>query len=92
MGEEIESDAARDAPPLKLAVSLLQDHSGEIEFSLPIVGSLDDPQFDLGEVTSQAVGGLIGKALTSPFSLIGGLFESEGELSFAHFAPGRAVL
>ncbi|MFN4118592.1 DUF748 domain-containing protein [Acidovorax sp.] len=79
--------------PVKLAVSLLADRNGVIDLELPISGSLNDPQFRLGPVIGKLVLNLIGKALTSPFSLLAGaLGGSDAALGHVAFAPGSAVL
>ena len=36
---------AKDALPVGLAVSLLQDRQGQIDLNIPVSGSLDDPEF-----------------------------------------------
>ena len=81
-----------DAPnlPVQLAVSLLKNRAGEIDLSLPISGSLDDPQFSIGGLVVKAILNLIGKALTAPFALLGSMFGGGEELSQLDFAPGRS--
>jgi hypothetical protein len=80
--------------PVRLAVSLLKNSRGEINLDLPVAGSLDDPQFSIGAVVFRALGNLIVRAVTSPFSLIASAFGGSGsqELSYVEFEPGRAVL
>ncbi|MFC7410527.1 DUF748 domain-containing protein [Hydrogenophaga atypica] len=70
-----ERAADSDAPnlPVKLAVALLADRNGVIDINLPISGSLNDPQFRLGPVIGRLILGLIGKAVTAPFALLGNL-------------------
>ncbi|HEX4885730.1 MAG TPA: DUF748 domain-containing protein, partial [Casimicrobiaceae bacterium] len=46
-GDRVESPTATKLPVL-LAVALLKDARGVIDISLPISGSLDDPQFSVG--------------------------------------------
>ena len=67
-GEPVEG--APNSLPVKLAVALLADRQGVIDLDLPISGSLNDPQFRLGPVIGRIIVNLIGKALTSPFSLL----------------------
>lgn len=84
-----------DAPnlPVKLAVALLTDRNGVIDINLPIGGSLNDPQFRLGPIIFKAILNLIGKALTSPFSLLASALGGGGEeMSRVAFAPGSAQL
>ncbi|MDH4427833.1 MAG: DUF748 domain-containing protein [Acidovorax sp.] len=79
--------------PVKLAVALLADRNGVIDLDLPISGSLNDPQFRLGPVIGRIIVNLIGKALTSPFSLLASALGGSGtELSQVPFAPGSAAL
>ncbi|WP_440108625.1 DUF748 domain-containing protein [Acidovorax sp. BL-A-41-H1] len=79
--------------PVKLAVALLADRNGVIDLDLPISGSLNDPQFRLGPVIGRIIVNLIGKALTSPFSLLASALGGSGtELSQVPFAPGSATL
>ncbi len=90
-----ERDPGSTAPnlPLKLAVALLADSNGVIDINLPISGSLNDPQFRLGHIIVKLIFNLIGKAITSPFSLIAHAFGGDGEeLNHITFAPGSTVL
>ena len=89
-----EHSASLDAPnlPVKLAVALLADRNGVIDINLPISGSINDPDFRVGSIIWKMVLGLIGKAVTAPFSLISGAFASEEPLQQINFAPGRAEL
>jgi hypothetical protein len=76
--------------PVKLAVALLQDANGVIDLDLPITGSLDDPQFSVGALIWKVIVNLLNKALTSPFSLLGG--SGGKDLSVVAFEPGSARL
>jgi hypothetical protein len=78
-------------------VNLLKDSKGAIDVELPISGSLDDPQFDIGGLIAQVIGGLLKKAVTSPFSLLmaaaGGAAEaSADDLAFVDFGAGSSDL
>ncbi|MDP9902657.1 flagellar motor protein MotB [Variovorax ginsengisoli] len=91
-GEEV-----KDAPnslPVKLAVALLADRNGVIDVELPISGSLNDPQFSIGSLIFKALGNLIVKAVTAPFSLLTGGFGGggPGESGAIAFNPGSAAL
>jgi hypothetical protein len=91
-GDKVESPDAIKAPVL-LAVALLKDRNGNIEFDLPVSGSLDDPKFSVGGLVFRALVNLILKAVTAPFALLGSLAGSHGEeLAYVEFAPGSAVL
>ncbi len=87
--------AGSEAPnlPVKLAVALLADRNGVIDINLPVSGSLNDPQFKLAPLIFRLIFNLIGKAITSPFSLIAGAFGGGGEeMSQVVFTPGSKAL
>ncbi|HEY5898667.1 MAG TPA: DUF748 domain-containing protein [Burkholderiales bacterium] len=91
-GERVESETATKLP-VTLAVALLKDRNGVIDVSLPVSGSLDDPQFSIGGVIVRVIMNLIVKAVTAPFALLGQLFGGGGEqLAYLEFAPGSAAL
>jgi uncharacterized protein involved in outer membrane biogenesis len=90
-GERVDSPDATKLPVL-LAVALLKNRRGEIDINLPISGSLDDPHFSIGGIIIRVIVNLIGKALTSPFSLLAAAFGGGEELGKVEFAPGRASL
>ena len=83
---------APNSLPVRLAVALLADRRGVIDLDLPISGSLNDPQFRIGPVIGKIILNLIGKALTSPFSLLASAFGGGVEMSSVAFAPGSATL
>ncbi|PVY90541.1 uncharacterized protein involved in outer membrane biogenesis [Acidovorax sp. 99] len=89
-GEPVEG--APNSLPVKLAVALLADRQGVIDLDLPISGSLNDPQFRIGPVIFKIIVNLIGKALTSPFSLLASAFGGGEEMNHVPFAPGSAAL
>lgn len=76
-GDKVEGPEATKLPVL-FAVNLLKDSKGQINLELPISGSLQDPQFDLGGLITQVVGSLLKKAITSPFSLLTAAFGGGG--------------
>ncbi len=79
--------------PVKLGVALLKDSDGRIVLELPVQGSFSDPQFDVGAVVGDVFTGLLTKAATSPFSLLGSMFGGGGEeLAQQEWVPGEAVL
>ena len=90
-GERVESPSATKLPVLR-AVALLKDRHGVIDIQLPISGSLDDPQFSLGDLIGRVIVNLITKAVTAPFALLGSAFGSGEELSTLAFAPGSASI
>lgn len=87
-GERVESPDATKLPVL-LAVALLRDRNGVIDINLPISGSLDDPQFSIGGIVVRVIVNLIGKAITSPFALLGSLFPNSEQLSYIEFEDGQ---
>ncbi|CAM3840122.1 DUF748 domain-containing protein [Roseateles saccharophilus] len=88
-GDKVESPDATTLP-VRFAVALLKDRNGVIDVNLPISGSLNDPQFSVGGIVWKLILNLIGKALTSPFSLfMGSDAPEEAEIAFA---PGGAEL
>jgi len=90
-GEPVESPDATKLP-VRLAVALLKDRSGEIKLDLPVSGSLDDPQFRLGSVIVKIIVNLLTKAATSPFALLGAIFGGGEELSYLEFDYGKDTL
>ncbi len=78
--------------PVQLAVALLKNRRGEIDLRLPVSGTLDDPQFSIGGLVFRAIMNLLGKAITSPFALLGSMFGGGEELSQLEFDAGSAVL
>ncbi len=90
-GDAVDSPEATSLP-VKLAVSLLKNRAGEIDINLPISGSLNDPEFSVGGLVIKVIVNLLGKALTSPFALIGSMFGGGEELSNVEFDAGRAAL
>ncbi|GHU10521.1 flagellar motor protein MotB [Betaproteobacteria bacterium] len=82
-GDAVDSPDATHLP-IRLAVSLLQNSRGEINLDLPISGTLDDPEFSVFGLVLRAFAGLIGKAVTAPFSLLG-----REDLSSLDFEPGQ---
>jgi flagellar motor protein MotB len=87
LGEKIESPDALDIP-LKLAIALLKNQRGEIDLNLPIKGSINDPEFNLGGIIVRVFVNLLTKAVTSPFALLGSLAGGGEELSEINFLPG----
>lgn len=90
-GDKVESPSATKLPVM-LAVALLKDRNGNIDISLPISGSLDDPQFSVGGIIIKVIVNLIVKAVTAPFALIGSLFGGGEELAYLEFDYGRAEI
>jgi uncharacterized protein involved in outer membrane biogenesis len=91
LGERVESPQAVDLP-LDLAVALLTDTDGRIDFAVPVTGNVDHPEFSYGHLVWQAIRTVIGKIVTAPLRALGALFgggssESLGDIVFD---PGSA--
>ncbi|OGC01917.1 MAG: hypothetical protein A3G35_00610 [candidate division NC10 bacterium RIFCSPLOWO2_12_FULL_66_18] len=100
LGEQVEPVDRFEAlvgVPLALAISLLQDSSGEIILRVPVHGELNHPEFDLGEVIAAAIRNTLMQLVTAPFRLIGQIFTLGGrigaiEINPVLFAPGSWAL
>lgn len=92
-GEEDQSPGIQHLP-VKMAVALLEDSEGNVDINVPVSGSLDDPQFNLGGLVWRALGGMIAKAITAPFRLLGAAFGGgdHEDLGYVEFDPGSDVL
>jgi hypothetical protein len=92
-GEKVDSPDATKLP-VRLGVKVLQDRNGKIVLDVPIDGTLDNPDFHLRKVITAAIWNIVGKAITSPFSVLGALFGGGhgDDIRYEDFAPGRAEL
>ncbi|MHB1375361.1 MAG: DUF748 domain-containing protein [Thauera sp.] len=68
----------------------LKNSRGEIDLHLPVTGTLDDPEFSVFGLVVKMLFNLIGKAITSPFALLGSVLGGGEELSHLELAPGVA--
>ncbi|HUP07975.1 MAG TPA: DUF748 domain-containing protein [Caldimonas sp.] len=86
--------AAKRSLPVKLAVALLADRNGVIDVNLPIGGSINDPEFSIGGLIWKAIGNLLAKVVTAPFTLLASAFGGGDAERPSHvdFAPGSPVL
>ncbi|MGZ6060301.1 MAG: DUF748 domain-containing protein, partial [Myxococcaceae bacterium] len=90
-----EATQSKDATklPVKLGLAVLQDPDGLIELDVPVEGNVDDPNFRLGKVIWRAIGNVLLKTVTSPFTLLGKLFGGGSEkLDVIDFQAGAAAL
>jgi uncharacterized protein DUF748 len=95
-----EADLAqrRIGVPLGLAVALLKDSHGDIDFSIPLHGTLGDKSFNWGEAMWEGVKQVITKLLLAPFHAMGRLFAGGGdaaetlEVNPVTFASGSPVV
>jgi uncharacterized protein involved in outer membrane biogenesis len=91
-GEKTNSPDATNLP-VRFAIALLKDADGKIVLNLPVQGRLDDPSLPIGRVAFQAVTGILIKATTAPFSLLGSMFGGANQpLDHIDFAPGASEL
>jgi len=95
LGEKVESDSATGLP-IKMAIALLKDASGRIEFELPVSGDLKQPDISIGGILADAAMNLFTKLVSSPFSAMGGLFsigeDTGGYAACIPFALGQSRL
>lgn len=91
LGNTVHSEQATSLP-IGLAVSLLKDNNQEIHIDMPIRGNFNDPEFSYGQLVWQTLGNLIVKAVSSPFSLLAGLVNSDEDLSVITFVAGSTKL
>jgi Domain of Unknown Function (DUF748) len=97
-GAESDEVQRRLGLPLGLIVALMKDSRGDINFEVPISGSLSDKRLDWGETIWAAVKQVLVKVLASPFRSIGRLStggdEKVEEISVdpVVFAAGSSVI
>jgi hypothetical protein len=91
LGDKVKSPDAVSLP-LKLAVALLKDRDGTIDLDLPVQGDLDNPEFRVGPVVWKVLVGLLTKAVTAPFALLGRLFGGGEEINLIGFTPGDSAI
>jgi len=90
-GEKVESPDAIKAP-VKLGLAVLKDRNGVIDLSVPVDGSLDDPDFHVAGAVIKTLLNLVVKAALSPFSALSAMAGSKDDLGQLAFAPGGAAL
>lgn len=92
LGEKVEQPGAMDLP-LDLAVALLKDGEGNLDFSFPVTGSFDDPEFSYSGAVMKAISNVIGGIVAAPFRLLGSLVGmAPNELEHIGFEPGDATI
>jgi hypothetical protein len=94
-GDRVPSPSAINLP-IAMAVSLLKNPRGEIDITVPVSGSLNDPQFSIGALILQALKNLILKIVESPFLLLASVAGAAGgsnqNLQFVAFPAGLDTL
>jgi hypothetical protein len=88
LGEKVESPDAVKLP-VKLAIALLKDRKGEIHLDIPISGTTDDPEFNVGKLVFRMILSFLSKAATAPFALLSSLFGGGEDISYVDFEPGE---
>ena len=91
LGEKVDSEQATTLP-VSLAISLLKNSKGQIDLDLPVRGELNDPEFSFGSTVLKIISNLILKVITSPFSVIGSMFDGGEELGFVEFEFGKTTI
>lgn len=97
-GSDSDEAQKRLGLPLGLIVAMMKDSRGDINFAIPIAGSVTDKQLDWGETVWAAVKQVIVKALASPFRSIGRMFTGsddkveEVKVDPVVFAAGSSVI
>lgn len=62
--------------PLKLGLYVLKDKKGHVKMDLPVKGSLDSPEFSYRRIVLKAIGNVLLKVVTAPFSFLSGNKEN----------------
>jgi hypothetical protein len=97
-GAESDEVQKRLGLPLGLIVALMKDSHGNINFDVPISGSVTDKSVDWGETVWAAVKQVLVKVLASPFRSIGRMFTGsddkveEVKVDPVVFAAGSSVI
>jgi len=91
LGASVPSEEAPNIP-VKLGLALLRDSNNQVKGKVPFSGDMSEPKFTVVGLIWQAFFGLIGKAATAPFQLLGSLFSEGTDLSSVPFESGSAEL
>ena len=78
LGEDVNSTDAMSLP-VGLAIALLEDSDGLIDLDVPVVGNMDQPQFELGGVIWKTLGNVITNIVTAPFRFLGSLLGMDSD-------------
>lgn len=58
--------------PLKLGLYVLKDKKGHVKMDLPVGGNLDSPEFSYRKIVLKAIGNVLLKVVSAPFSFLSG--------------------
>lgn len=74
--------------PLKLGLYVLKDKKGHVKMDLPVKGSLDSPEFSYRKIVLKAIGNVLLKVVTAPFSF---LSSNKENLEYINIDPLQYV-
>jgi hypothetical protein len=93
LGEDVNSNDAINLP-FGLAIALLEDNEGLIDLDIPVVGDMNNPQFELGGVIWKTIGNVITNIISAPFKFLSSLLGIDsnelGEIEF-NFAQSEIL-
>lgn len=72
LGDDVKSPDALSLP-VGLAIALLEDSDGLIDLDVPIVGDMNNPEFQLGGVIWKTLKNVITNIVSAPFKFLGSL-------------------
>ena len=88
LGKEVE-DENITVLPLGFVFGLLEDNEGVIDMDMAVEGNVDAPDFKYGPLVLKTLGGIISKAVTSPFKFLGSVMGFDAQkLEFIDFERG----
>lgn len=91
LGDKVDSPDATHLP-VKLGLAILRDRKGVIELEVPVDGSLDEPDIHYGRMIWNAVLNVLGKVITSPFTLLSKMFGGGEDLSAIAFPAASSLV
>jgi hypothetical protein len=91
LGNEVKSENSTNLP-IKLALALMKDRNGQINFKLPIEGDVNSPSFSFGNLIRTALTNMIINIVSAPFDFIAGLAGGSNNLESIYFEPGVETL
>ena len=92
LGDEVDDENVT-VLPLGFVIGLLEDSDGIIDIDMPVEGNLNEPDFKYGALVFKTLGGLIAKAVLSPFKFLGAMMGMDGEaLSYIEFEAGTNTI
>ncbi|SFV58350.1 putative exported protein [hydrothermal vent metagenome] len=92
LGNEVEDENVT-VLPIGFVLGLLEDSDGVIDIKMPIEGNVDEPDFKYGTLVLKTIGGLISKAVMSPFKFLGAAMGIDAEkLEYIYFEPGTSIV